>query len=78
MVMEPLIKEEKLPSSHHSLIIRLTGRPKDIFPEIAKRLANDYITPLYEHMSLRVMKIEFTHWHNVMSATLYKNLYAGD
>lgn len=54
------------------------GSPEDVIKEVGSRLEQDRVTPMYEHMALKIISIDIKEFPSKLGICLYKNLYAGD
>jgi len=70
------IKQSK--ASSYGTNIKISGNPEEVLAEAKKMIDNDNVTPMYEHMALRVCDMCLDDYPESITVTLYKNLYAGD
>lgn len=59
-------------------LTRLTGAPDLVLAEVKNRLDRDTVTPCYEHMALRINRLDVRDYPRSITVELYQNLYAGD
>lgn len=56
----------------------IQGDPIEVLVEVKKMMDNDHVTPMYEHMKLRLENIDLDEFPKSIKVILFKSLYAGD
>jgi hypothetical protein len=69
---------KNVPSGTHTRTFWVEGSPEEVIKDVAHRLEEDHITPMYEHMALKIISVDISKFPLVMRICLFKNLYAGD
>jgi hypothetical protein len=77
-VVDIIREDHPRKGSRHDSFTRLTGNPMLVLAEVKRRLDNDHPTQCYEHMALKVHKLELADYPETITVELYQNGYAGD